>query len=208
MLWVRISIRARCTTLCDKVYQWLATGRWFSPGLPVSSTNKTDHDITEMLLKVALNTIKQSLGITIWFAITVYYFQQKIWAGCCDISIGNTFSFLIVQPILTLKINAYRVKFGSIWSGWKWPDLDAKHTTDGHCFWCKLPNVPVSIFISELSAVNGLLSFKNSISIRMSLLSFSFSGICRLYMMMVTWFISGTCYILHGIVIFCVHKHC
>jgi hypothetical protein len=55
--------------------------------------------------------------------------------------------------------------------------------------------------------VNGLLSFKNSISIRMSLLSFSFSGICRLYMM-VTWFISGTCYILHGIVIFCVHKHC
>jgi hypothetical protein len=24
--WVRISIRARCTTLCDKVCQWLATG--------------------------------------------------------------------------------------------------------------------------------------------------------------------------------------
>ena len=54
MLWVWISIRARCTTLCDKVCQWLATGRWFSP---VSSTNKTDHhDITEILLKVALNT--------------------------------------------------------------------------------------------------------------------------------------------------------
>ena len=34
------------------------TGRWFSPGTPVSSTNKTDHhDITEILLKVALNTI-------------------------------------------------------------------------------------------------------------------------------------------------------
>jgi hypothetical protein len=31
------------------------TGRWFSPGPPVSSTNKTDrHDITEILLKVAL----------------------------------------------------------------------------------------------------------------------------------------------------------
>jgi hypothetical protein len=40
MLWVRISIRARCTTLCDKVCQWLATGRWFSLGPPVSSTNK------------------------------------------------------------------------------------------------------------------------------------------------------------------------
>jgi hypothetical protein len=61
MLWVRISIRARYTTLCDKVYQWLETSRWFSPGPPVSCTNKTDrHDITEILLKVALNTIKQT----------------------------------------------------------------------------------------------------------------------------------------------------
>ena len=59
MLWGRISIRARCTTLCDKVCQRLATGRWFSPGPPVSSINKPDrHDIAEILLKVALNTIK------------------------------------------------------------------------------------------------------------------------------------------------------
>jgi hypothetical protein len=58
MLWDRISIRAKCTTLCDKVCQWLATGRWFSP---VSSTNKTDcHDITEILFKMMLNTIKQT----------------------------------------------------------------------------------------------------------------------------------------------------
>jgi hypothetical protein len=36
---------------------WLPTGQWFSPGPPVFSTNKTDrHDITEILLKVALNT--------------------------------------------------------------------------------------------------------------------------------------------------------
>jgi hypothetical protein len=46
------------TTLCDKDCQLLATGRWFSPGTPVSSTNKTGrHDITEILLKVAVNTI-------------------------------------------------------------------------------------------------------------------------------------------------------
>jgi hypothetical protein len=57
MVWVRISIMVRCPTLCDKVCQWLATDRWFSPGTPVSSTNKTDrHDIAEILLKVALNT--------------------------------------------------------------------------------------------------------------------------------------------------------
>jgi hypothetical protein len=38
-----------------------ATGKWFSPGLPVSSTNKTyHHDITEILLKVALNTVRQT----------------------------------------------------------------------------------------------------------------------------------------------------
>ena len=36
----------------------IAADRWLSPGIPVSSTNKTDrHDITEILLKVALNTI-------------------------------------------------------------------------------------------------------------------------------------------------------
>jgi membrane-anchored protein YejM (alkaline phosphatase superfamily) len=33
-----------------------------SPGTPVSSTNKTDHhDITEILLKVVLNTINPTL---------------------------------------------------------------------------------------------------------------------------------------------------
>jgi hypothetical protein len=38
----------------------LAHGRWFSPGTPASSTTKTGrHDIAEILLKVALNTINQ-----------------------------------------------------------------------------------------------------------------------------------------------------
>ena len=56
------------TTLYDKVCQWLATGWWFSPGTPVSSTNKTDrHNITEILLKVALNTINQTkIKITLY----------------------------------------------------------------------------------------------------------------------------------------------
>ena len=65
MMWVWLPLRMRCTTLCDKVCQWLATGRWFSPCTPVSSTNKTDrHDITGILLKVALNTIKPNLTST------------------------------------------------------------------------------------------------------------------------------------------------
>jgi hypothetical protein len=37
-------------------------GRWFSPVFPVSYTYKTDrHDITEILLKVALSTIKLTI---------------------------------------------------------------------------------------------------------------------------------------------------
>jgi len=38
------------TTLCDKVCLRLATGRWFSPGTPVSSTNKTDHHYIYVLV--------------------------------------------------------------------------------------------------------------------------------------------------------------
>jgi hypothetical protein len=44
MLWDRIYIRARRTTLCDKVCQCFATCRWFSPDLPVSTTHKTEYN--------------------------------------------------------------------------------------------------------------------------------------------------------------------
>ena len=44
-----------CTPLAsasDNVYQLLANGRWFSPGTPASSTNKTGrHDIAESGVK-------------------------------------------------------------------------------------------------------------------------------------------------------------
>ena len=37
--------------LCDTICKWLAAGRWFSPGAPVSTTKKADrHDIAELLL--------------------------------------------------------------------------------------------------------------------------------------------------------------
>jgi len=65
-LWVRIPLRRYVlhTTFSDHVCQWHATCWWFSPGTPVSSTNKTDrHDITEILLKVALNAIAITLFI-------------------------------------------------------------------------------------------------------------------------------------------------
>jgi hypothetical protein len=56
-------LRVLNTILCDhKACQWLAAGWWFSLGTPVSSTHKkTDrHDITEILLKVALKAYRLS----------------------------------------------------------------------------------------------------------------------------------------------------
>ena len=61
-----VNYKKGCTRLAaasDKVYQLLAHGLWFSPGTPASSTTKTGrHDIAEILLKVALNTINQSIN--------------------------------------------------------------------------------------------------------------------------------------------------
>jgi hypothetical protein len=40
------------------------TGWWFSPGTPVSSTNKADqYEITDIFLKLALNTITLTLTL-------------------------------------------------------------------------------------------------------------------------------------------------
>ena len=64
------------TTLCDKVCQWLVISRWFSPGTPVSSTSKTFDDITEILLKVALNTTNQTHLATVYRYLQMYYDYQ------------------------------------------------------------------------------------------------------------------------------------
>ena len=46
----------------NKICQWLVAGQWFSPVTLVSSTNKANrYDIAEILLKVALSTVNQTL---------------------------------------------------------------------------------------------------------------------------------------------------
>ena len=71
VLFFTFIIPSSFVTLCDKVCQWLATGRWFSQGPPVSFTNKSDrHDISEILLKVTLNTIIIT-PYSLWLAIGV-----------------------------------------------------------------------------------------------------------------------------------------
>jgi hypothetical protein len=63
-------IHGRLAAASDKVYQLLAHGRLFSPGTPASSTTKTGrHEIAEILLKVALNTINQN-QIDVMFRLT------------------------------------------------------------------------------------------------------------------------------------------
>jgi hypothetical protein len=80
------------TTICDQVCQWLATGQWFSPGIQISSTNKTDRrDITEhrrpsILFsddKRVLSFIFQihqnrMLWLGCWWRVIVYFVLHKI----------------------------------------------------------------------------------------------------------------------------------
>ena len=84
-LWVRIPFRRDVldTTLCDQVYLWLVAGRWFSPGTLPSSINKTDrHDIIEILLKVALNTITISITLN-----TVESTIENLLSHCSDTTV-------------------------------------------------------------------------------------------------------------------------
>ena len=100
MLLVQLLLKARSTTLCDKVSQWLGAGRWFFPGPPVSSTNKTDrHDITEILLKVALSTINPTNQIVV---------HKKVgWMLYLSIIYGGTFTILLKYSYESTQNNRY-----------------------------------------------------------------------------------------------------
>ena len=90
------------TTLCDKSCQWLVTGRWFSP---VSSTNKTDHhDITEILLKVTLNTITLTLTPFISHICIKIYVSYWIF---CHLQGDITHNSQICRPFSTYSAYSY-----------------------------------------------------------------------------------------------------
>jgi hypothetical protein len=69
-----------CTRLaCDKVYQLLAHGQWFSPDTPASSTTKTGrHYIAEILLKVKKPSSSDAYTIIIHFSDVTLLFEQWI----------------------------------------------------------------------------------------------------------------------------------
>ena len=75
----------------------LAHGRWFSPGTSASSTTKNGrHDIAEILLKVALNTINQSINhqsvnfvypyVIVEQTLVYYYSSIKFYIICACVT--------------------------------------------------------------------------------------------------------------------------
>ena len=72
----------RLATASDKVYQLLAHDRCFFPGTPASSTTKTGrHDITEILLKVALKTNNQSMkSINLYTSFFILLYARPIYS--------------------------------------------------------------------------------------------------------------------------------
>ena len=86
----------RLATASDKVYKLLDHVRWFSPGTPASSTTKTGrHDIAEILLKVALNTINQILCLQIiYIYMKLYKMLLYISSTICYVSSLFIFIYL------------------------------------------------------------------------------------------------------------------
>ena len=100
------------------VSQWLVTGRWFSLSTPISSTNKTDcHNITEILLKVVLNTItplicmrlKQRVLIHLTYNIYYTYWAK---ATTCSLVVGNGWIFSVISSKYLNKLESHGISNG------------------------------------------------------------------------------------------------
>ena len=104
--WARIRLRRVVldTTLCDKVCQWLAKGRWISPGTPISSTNKTYHnDMAEILSRVALSTIQTKTKlVTTTRTNELYIFQHYRTVRCVRALKGSVVNFTAYQNFIEL----------------------------------------------------------------------------------------------------------
>jgi hypothetical protein len=92
----------------------LRRARWFSLGPPVSSTNKTDHhDIAEILLKVALYTIKQTNKQT------EYQISERRWESVVKcIFIFFTIITIIHEPPTKQKVCIQQLLFFGVTEIW------------------------------------------------------------------------------------------
>jgi len=110
-LWVRTPFMARQleTTVCNKVCQRIGTGRWFSPDIPVSSTNKTGrYDITEILLKVAINTITLTANDLRWGMILWFVDIGRMFLFIIRSSFTTRMDSLLMGPVQRVAIRTYK----------------------------------------------------------------------------------------------------
>jgi len=79
----------------------LAADQWFSPGTPVSSTNKTDrYNIAEILLKVALNTITLTRDFLDVLKLLIFFCSLEM-------TLKLTPTKLSLNAAVTLDINLF-----------------------------------------------------------------------------------------------------
>ena len=96
------------TTLCDKVWQLFAASRWFPPGTTIYSTKNTDvHDITKLLLKVALDTI--IITRTLLYYLARYTNKHKI---------QHIYIELMQRNVLLINVIIYLLKICLILHMW------------------------------------------------------------------------------------------
>ena len=106
----------RLATTSDKVYQLLAHNRWFSPGIPASSTTKTGrHDIVEILLKVALKPQK-SINLIVLFWGGRRQKLSIVWSP--TVNVYKRTMIMIVKHFLYMTCKSVRGSYNPV--SWVW----------------------------------------------------------------------------------------
>ena len=118
-------------------------GRWFLPGSPISSTNKTDHhSISEIMLKVALNTLSLTLLRSHFNVLTLVLIAKER-----SFEHNVSFLFWIVSKMMMFCIT---VAYTSLNCFYKIP-LTSVSICDVYCTWNKL--LHLYLVCSELKAL-------------------------------------------------------
>jgi len=102
--------------------------QWFSPGIPVSSTNKIDcHDITEILLKVALNSltltpitkVREFFEWEILYLLCKRYFRSESFALIIDPESDQNIGLHknLDQQFLLVDINTTTINWSLFYGG-------------------------------------------------------------------------------------------
>jgi hypothetical protein len=136
------------TALRDKVCQWLAIGRWFFPGTPVSPTIKSDHhDITEILLKKHYRTVYMYM---LWYPSISWNIIEQFTCICYGIhqfpeTLSNSLHVYVIVPVYVVNNNilnyaSSKMKLKKIWqiSNFNWGCRGRDHMIVGFITTCTI----------------------------------------------------------------------